>query len=449
MNDDIRRRLEDAGRAPVPGPDPAFADALEARLLAVAAEPAAGRPARRRGAGVAAGRRRAGLGIAVAAVGGCRRRARWSPPGPPRRARCARQRGGLAGRRDDPRGPRRPPPARGRRHPRGGGWLGAHRGRGARSGRRRHRVATVASRSSVPPRRCVPGSHRDQHAETRCHATAHARAVAAAVAAADGNARSADDHPRRPRRPRPHPTSTPATPAPARTDAPPNATPTPTPTPAIVRPRLRARLITGPRVGVTWTATWRAPLLRAHREPFAPGPGGRPRLPGLAGPRRRSPHRPPRRSASGFRRASTETRAAGDRPAPRRIGPAPEPHRDPDHPGPQPVATRRAGGPAPQVRRLPVARRRCSIAVPWLTSPSPPRLPPRPDPLPARTAPRRPAPSRASRTSSAATATSRSARWPRPCSSPWSSAARCSSRARPASARRSSPRSSRRASARG
>ena len=37
MNDDTRRRLEQAGGRPVPEPDPAFADRLEARLLAVAA----------------------------------------------------------------------------------------------------------------------------------------------------------------------------------------------------------------------------------------------------------------------------------------------------------------------------------------------------------------------------------------------------------------------------
>ncbi len=49
MNDDLRRRLEEAGRRPVPGPDQAFADGLEARLLAVAASlpPVAPPPPRR------------------------------------------------------------------------------------------------------------------------------------------------------------------------------------------------------------------------------------------------------------------------------------------------------------------------------------------------------------------------------------------------------------------
>ncbi len=36
MNDDLRHRLEDAGRRVVPEPEPGFADALETRLLAVA-----------------------------------------------------------------------------------------------------------------------------------------------------------------------------------------------------------------------------------------------------------------------------------------------------------------------------------------------------------------------------------------------------------------------------
>jgi hypothetical protein len=64
------------------------------------------------------------------------------------------------------------------------------------------------------------------------------------------------------------PTTTPTpppvgTPAPVPTPSPPPTTaptpqPTPTPTPAILRPRLRARLIVGPRIALTWTATYRA-----------------------------------------------------------------------------------------------------------------------------------------------------------------------------------------------
>ncbi len=53
MNDDPRRQLEEAGQRPAPAPDPAFADRLEARLLAVAQTatppPAPGAPRPSRG----------------------------------------------------------------------------------------------------------------------------------------------------------------------------------------------------------------------------------------------------------------------------------------------------------------------------------------------------------------------------------------------------------------
>ena len=46
MPDDIRQRLEDAGRRPVPDPRPGFEDALEARLMAMDVTPAPVRPTR-------------------------------------------------------------------------------------------------------------------------------------------------------------------------------------------------------------------------------------------------------------------------------------------------------------------------------------------------------------------------------------------------------------------
>jgi hypothetical protein len=75
--------------------------------------------------------------------------------------------------------------------------------------------------------------------------------------------------------PQPVPTRTPAPPAP--TPAPTaTAPPTPTPTPVILRPRLRARLIIGPRIAVTWTETWNAKsyvlLVTASRAGSAPDP---------------------------------------------------------------------------------------------------------------------------------------------------------------------------------
>ena len=67
MNDDPRRQLEEAGQRPAPAPDPAFADRLEARLLAVARTatppPAPGGPHPTRGG------RRQGLALAGLAAG--------------------------------------------------------------------------------------------------------------------------------------------------------------------------------------------------------------------------------------------------------------------------------------------------------------------------------------------------------------------------------------------
>ncbi len=87
MNDDVRRRLEEAGRAPAPGPRPGFADELEERLLTVArttpaAEPVPGdgfeprprsprrRPTMSRGRGLAGGLVGLTAGLVVALVVG-------------------------------------------------------------------------------------------------------------------------------------------------------------------------------------------------------------------------------------------------------------------------------------------------------------------------------------------------------------------------------------------
>jgi len=83
--------------------------------------------------------------------------------------------------------------------------------------------------------------------------------------------------------PTPTPDRTPApTPEPVKTDAPPPTaapTPTPTPPPEIIRPHLRARLVTvavGLKVAVTWTATYRARsyvlLVTVSRNGPAPDP---------------------------------------------------------------------------------------------------------------------------------------------------------------------------------
>ena len=84
MSTDPRRDLEEAGRRPAPPPDPAFAERLEARLLAVArsdspAPVPGGRPPRRRPVGwlVLAGATVAALVVAVAVV-------MWRPGDTPR-----------------------------------------------------------------------------------------------------------------------------------------------------------------------------------------------------------------------------------------------------------------------------------------------------------------------------------------------------------------------------
>lgn len=68
MSDDIRHRLEEAGHRPVPEPDPVFADALAARLRAVAAglPPAAPEPPHRWWR--ALGRRPFSLGFVIVAT---------------------------------------------------------------------------------------------------------------------------------------------------------------------------------------------------------------------------------------------------------------------------------------------------------------------------------------------------------------------------------------------
>jgi hypothetical protein len=66
VSDDTRKRLEDAGRRPVPPPDPAFAERLEARLLAVAStSPVPPEPS---GPRRSPGPRRGSIALALAAL---------------------------------------------------------------------------------------------------------------------------------------------------------------------------------------------------------------------------------------------------------------------------------------------------------------------------------------------------------------------------------------------
>jgi hypothetical protein len=77
----------------------------------------------------------------------------------------------------------------------------------------------------------------------------------------------------------PAPTRSPA-PPPAGTEPPATAAPTPTPTPAILRPRLRAVLIDGPRIAVRWTATWSAARYVLVATASRSGPAADPVYPG-------------------------------------------------------------------------------------------------------------------------------------------------------------------------
>jgi hypothetical protein len=77
----------------------------------------------------------------------------------------------------------------------------------------------------------------------------------------------------------PAPTSRPAR-SPAATTVAATARPTPTPTPAIVRPRLRAALVDGPRIAVRWTGTWSAARYVLVATMSRSGPAADPDYPG-------------------------------------------------------------------------------------------------------------------------------------------------------------------------
>jgi hypothetical protein len=262
MNDDLRRRLEDAGKRPVPGPDPAFADTLEARLRAIASEPAAEpHPVAfvPTGTGRHSARFRFRLGIGGAVLAGVTAVAMLvgvlgrpgGPAAPPELSApvnvvVALDDGTIL---EDPDGLRLPD----------GAVISVGAGGSARIG------DIVLAPGDVA--RVEQGRLNVEHDQ--------------AVGSVPGTARPPGTPDTRPspyatpfpsRFPGATPTRTPGsggtapTPSPARTSTPvPTATPestrtaappTPSPSPTIVRPILRARVLTAPtRVRVTWTAT--------------------------------------------------------------------------------------------------------------------------------------------------------------------------------------------------
>ena len=278
MSDDVRRRLEDAGSREVPPPDVAFADALEARLRAVGASlpPAAPEPPRRprpalglRLAGVAAVALVAA--IAVLLLGPATR-----PPAPRLVAPVNVEVSLVGGTTlEDPDGLSLPD----------GTVIRVGEGGFARIGDVTlgpGDVATVRDgRLNVerPTAGVVPGSTPSATAPT----APGPRASHAATPAPSGPGRTTPGP-----SPAPTPSPTPSvetppdrtaeptvapTPVPVRTPLP---TASPTPTPTILRPRLRARVISGPRIAVRWTETWRAAsyvlLATASRTGPAPDP---------------------------------------------------------------------------------------------------------------------------------------------------------------------------------
>jgi hypothetical protein len=262
---DARRRLDEAGRRPVAPPDAAFADALEARLHAVAEElPATpARPRRRR---PAPGRWFAAAGVAAAAVLvaalalGLARPDRQPGPGMALEGvnvEVVLVNGTIL---EDPDGLLLPE----------GAVIRVREGGFAKIGEtvlRPGDVATVGS-GRVEVERPSPVGIVTEPSPTRPPRPPATPARASGPPSASPSATPTSS-------PAPARTSTPATPAegtqpptaagatraPTASAATATLQPTPTPTPAIVRPRLRAVLVetaNGPRIAVRWTETWSA-----------------------------------------------------------------------------------------------------------------------------------------------------------------------------------------------
>ena len=297
MNDDVRRLLEEAGERPVSAPDPAFADALEARLLAVAASvpsasasapgPAsAPRPAPERVRSRRTGPARLRLALAGGLLAGTAAVAvllglAWGgrPVAPPELSSPVNVEVALADGTilEDPDGLRLPD----------GAVIRVGAGGSARIGDTvlaPGDVATVEQgRLSVEhdqPVGAVPGA--TPSPDQPVHATATPRPTpaptrtpapaATPTASPTGPPPTPSPSPAR----TPEPTGQPGTPVPARTSPP----PTPAPTPTIARPRLRARVLFEPvRIRVTWTATPGAASYVLVTSRSRVGPAPRPRYP--------------------------------------------------------------------------------------------------------------------------------------------------------------------------
>lgn len=248
MNDDVRRRLDEAAHRPVPPPDPAFADALEERLSAVAAslppEPPSTvpRPHRRQ---VAAGPWiTAGVALAIVAIVAIAGPWRLVPDLAPDLGHALAQPVNVAvvlvdgTVLEDPDGLLLPE----------GAIVTVGDGGSARVG---DTVLGPGDVATVRDGRLEVEQASPRVAGPALTPTPRPSATPAPATPSPPPASSPT------RTPAPTPRPTPA-PTPRPTNPPATVQPTPTPTPAILRPRLRARLIDGPKIAVRWSETWSA-----------------------------------------------------------------------------------------------------------------------------------------------------------------------------------------------
>jgi hypothetical protein len=280
MSDDVSRRLDGAGHRPVPPPDPAFAATLEARLRAAVADmPTAApgpvaTPGRSRRPGLARWVAAAGFAVVVVAVLGL------GLAGPDRAPRADLALEGMNVEvvlangtvLEDPDGLLLPE----------GAVVRVGDGGFARIGETvlgPGDVATVGRAGDLEVVRPSPiGVIADPSPSGNPRPAA---TTGMPVASPSGQPR-----PTPMPSPVPEPTNTPT--APPEATRPPTATaatvatprPTPTPTPTIVRPRLRAVLVDGPRIAVRWTETWSAARYVLVATVSRSGPAADPVYPG-------------------------------------------------------------------------------------------------------------------------------------------------------------------------
>ena len=292
MSDDLRRRLEATGRRPVPGPDQAFADGLETRLLAVAASlpPSGPSPRRTRLRLMLGATLLAGAAVALVIAIGADADRPIAPPDleAPVNTEVVLVDGTVL---EDPDGLRLPE----------GAVISVGEGGSARVGETLLRPGDVATveqgrirvdhgqpATSGKSGRATPTPSPMPSRRPSLGATRTPRPTATP----SQTATPAPIHPS----PSPAPTRVPAmqapTPVPSRAPAttsspsPPTTLPTaaptaaPTASPTIVRPRLRARFVLPDGIRVTWTAVPGASsyVLVASGSEVAPAP--RPRYPG-------------------------------------------------------------------------------------------------------------------------------------------------------------------------